>query len=255
MDEPTRGIDIGAKAEFHALMGQLAGQGIGILMISSEMPEIMGMSDRVIVMCQGRVTGEFKRGELSQVEIMTSAAQYPRKDWLEFVASARARSKIRHALRAREKERGRELGREILDRDLRKAGLSVDYQTMDWGSVIRRLDSREPPERGGWSAYFSSWAGLDHINPAGHLVLRGNGRSGFVGWPESTALEALREAWFEAATLEEQKRIAADIQRQAMQDVPYIPLGQYFLPMAHRRTVAGVSQPGGIPLFWGVTVG
>ena len=59
------------------------------------------------------------------VEILTSPAQYPRKDWLEFVVSARARSKIRHALRAREKERGRELGREILDRDLRKAGLSL----------------------------------------------------------------------------------------------------------------------------------
>jgi GTP pyrophosphokinase len=59
------------------------------------------------------------------VEIVTSQNQYPRKDWLEFVASARARSKIRHALRSREKERGRELGREILDRDLRKAGLSL----------------------------------------------------------------------------------------------------------------------------------
>ena len=76
MDEPTRGIDVGAKAEFHALMSQLAGQGIGILMISSEMPEIMGMSDRVIVMCQGRITGEFKRGQLSQVEIMTSATKF-----------------------------------------------------------------------------------------------------------------------------------------------------------------------------------
>jgi len=76
MDEPTRGIDIGAKAEFHALMSQLAQQGMGILMISSEMPEIMGMSDRVIVMCQGRVTGEFKRGQLSQVEIMTSATKF-----------------------------------------------------------------------------------------------------------------------------------------------------------------------------------
>jgi ABC-type sugar transport system ATPase subunit len=76
MDEPTRGIDIGAKAEFHALMSRLAGQGMGILMISSEMPEIMGMSDRVIVMCQGRVTGEFQRGNLSQVEIMTSATKF-----------------------------------------------------------------------------------------------------------------------------------------------------------------------------------
>jgi ABC-type sugar transport system ATPase subunit len=76
MDEPTRGIDIGAKAEFHALMSRLAGQGIGILMISSEMPEILGMSDRVIVMCQGRVTDEFQRGRFSQVDIMTSATKF-----------------------------------------------------------------------------------------------------------------------------------------------------------------------------------
>jgi ABC-type sugar transport system ATPase subunit len=76
MDEPTRGIDIGAKAEFHALMSELAQQGMGILMISSEMPEILGMSDRVIVMCQGRVTDEFKRGQMSQVDIMTSATKF-----------------------------------------------------------------------------------------------------------------------------------------------------------------------------------
>ncbi|MFQ3623724.1 MAG: ABC transporter substrate-binding protein, partial [Acetobacteraceae bacterium] len=101
----------------------------------------------------------------------------------------------------------------------------------------------------------SSWAGLDHINPAGHLVLRGNGRAGFVGWPESPRIEELREAWFEAASLDEQRRIAAELQRQAMEDVPYVPLGQYFLPMAHRRTLSGVLQPGGIPLFWGVSIG
>jgi ABC-type sugar transport system ATPase subunit len=76
MDEPTRGIDVGAKAEVHALMSRLAKQGIGILMISSEMPEIIGMSDRVMVMCQGRITGEFERGNLNQEEIMTCATQF-----------------------------------------------------------------------------------------------------------------------------------------------------------------------------------
>jgi D-xylose transport system ATP-binding protein len=76
MDEPTRGIDVGAKAEVHALMSRLAQDGIGILMISSEMPEIMGMSDRVFVMCQGRVTGEFERGHLDQEEIMTCATKF-----------------------------------------------------------------------------------------------------------------------------------------------------------------------------------
>jgi ABC-type sugar transport system ATPase subunit len=76
LDEPTRGIDVGAKAEVHALMSRLAGEGIGILMISSELPEIMGMSDRVFVMCQGRVTGEFQRHELSQELIMSCATQF-----------------------------------------------------------------------------------------------------------------------------------------------------------------------------------
>jgi ribose transport system ATP-binding protein len=76
MDEPTRGIDVGAKAEVHALMSRLAQQGMGILMISSEMPEIVGMSDRVVVMCQGRVTGEFERGAMTQEDIMTCATQF-----------------------------------------------------------------------------------------------------------------------------------------------------------------------------------
>jgi ABC-type sugar transport system ATPase subunit len=76
LDEPTRGIDVGAKAEVHALMSRLAQQGMAIVMISSEMPEIIGMSDRVIVLCQGRVTGEFSRAELSQEKIMTSATQF-----------------------------------------------------------------------------------------------------------------------------------------------------------------------------------
>lgn len=80
MDEPTRGIDVGAKAEIHALMSQLAQQGLAILMISSEMPEIIGMSDRVIVLCQGRVTGEYKRGSMTQEAIMTSATQFVKTD-------------------------------------------------------------------------------------------------------------------------------------------------------------------------------
>jgi ABC-type sugar transport system ATPase subunit len=76
LDEPTRGIDVGAKAEVHALASQLAQQGVAILMISSELPEIMEMSDRVIVMCQGRITGEFERHEYSQERIMSCATQF-----------------------------------------------------------------------------------------------------------------------------------------------------------------------------------
>ncbi len=73
LDEPTRGIDVGAKAEIHALMSQLAKQGMGILMISSELPEILGVSDRIIVMHEGHITAEFMRGAATQEAIMLAA--------------------------------------------------------------------------------------------------------------------------------------------------------------------------------------
>jgi ABC-type sugar transport system ATPase subunit len=74
LDEPTRGIDVGAKAEVHAIMNQLALQGIGIIMISSEMPEVLAMSDRIVVMCEGRISGILDRAEASQERIMAYAS-------------------------------------------------------------------------------------------------------------------------------------------------------------------------------------
>jgi rhamnose transport system ATP-binding protein len=73
LDEPTRGIDIGAKSEVHHLMGELAAQGMGILMISSELPEILAMSDRILVMKEGRITGRFTKAEATAEKIMASA--------------------------------------------------------------------------------------------------------------------------------------------------------------------------------------
>jgi ABC-type sugar transport system ATPase subunit len=74
LDEPTRGIDVGAKAEVHGLMSRLAGQGVGIIMISSELPEILGMSDRILVVREGRISGEFRRGQATQEAILACAA-------------------------------------------------------------------------------------------------------------------------------------------------------------------------------------
>lgn len=73
LDEPTRGIDVGAKAEIHKLITKMAQEGKAIIMISSELPEILGMSDRIIVMHEGRVKGELKREEASQEKIMKYA--------------------------------------------------------------------------------------------------------------------------------------------------------------------------------------
>jgi ABC-type sugar transport system ATPase subunit len=73
VDEPTRGIDVGAKAEIHALLSDLARQGVGILMISSDLPEILAMSDRILIMHQGRLTGEVPGKGATQEQIMTLA--------------------------------------------------------------------------------------------------------------------------------------------------------------------------------------
>jgi rhamnose transport system ATP-binding protein len=75
LDEPTRGIDVGTKAAVHQLMGELAEKGVAILMISSELPEVIGMSDRILVMCEGRLTGEFSRAGASQERIMQAATR------------------------------------------------------------------------------------------------------------------------------------------------------------------------------------
>jgi ribose transport system ATP-binding protein len=76
-DEPTRGIDVGAKEEIYALLNELAGQGKSIIMISSELPEVLRMSHRVVVMSEGRVTGELAAGEATQESVMHLATLRP----------------------------------------------------------------------------------------------------------------------------------------------------------------------------------
>ncbi|NUT57510.1 MAG: sugar ABC transporter ATP-binding protein [Agromyces sp.] len=73
VDEPTRGIDVGTKAEVHRLLSELAGRGIGILMISSELPEVLGMADRVLVMREGRITAEIDRADATSENVMFAA--------------------------------------------------------------------------------------------------------------------------------------------------------------------------------------
>lgn len=75
-DEPTRGIDVAAKVEIYNLMNRLKQSGIGVMFVSSEMPEVMGMSDRIIVMCDGRITGEFMIEDATQDKILTKATQF-----------------------------------------------------------------------------------------------------------------------------------------------------------------------------------
>jgi rhamnose transport system ATP-binding protein len=73
LDEPTRGVDVGAKAQFHQLIRQLASRGLAVLLISSDLPELLALSDRILVMREGRVVGEMGRGEATQGRVLEMA--------------------------------------------------------------------------------------------------------------------------------------------------------------------------------------
>ncbi len=129
---------------------------------------------------------------------------------------------------------------------LQRAGFAVEDATSDWGTLLQRRANRKPPTEGGWDALVVLLSGTELMTPAGHLLLRGNGADAWFGWPSSPTLETLRDSWFDAPDLAEQKRIAREIQLQAFQDVPYIPLGQYFTDSAYQKGLVDIRR--GIPL-------
>jgi peptide/nickel transport system substrate-binding protein len=133
---------------------------------------------------------------------------------------------------------------------LTRAGMNVEFVSTDWGTVVQRRANRGLPSAGGWSIFFTFWAGVDMFNPGVHQSLRGNGERAWFGWPTMPRIEELRGAWFEAPDMDTQKRLAREIQQVAFQDVPYLPLGQYFQATAYRRGLTGVLK--GLPLFWNV---
>lgn len=135
----------------------------------------------------------------------------------------------------------------------RKVGLNVDYQAIDWTTLVQRRIKQDPIDKGGWNVFVINDNGINQINPAGHLWLRGNGKDAPPGWPTSAGLETLREEWFNAANFDAQKEAARKLQLQAFQDVPYIPLGQSVAPTAYRSSITGVLN--GQPTFWNVRRG
>ena len=135
---------------------------------------------------------------------------------------------------------------------LRKVGINLDYQTLDWGTVTQRLGSREPIAKGGWSAFANYIPGIIAVSPATHSYIRGTGTgSSAYGWPTSAALEQLRDRYLDAELPDEQASLCREIQSQAFLDMPYLPYGLWQQPTAFRKSVSGI--PNGHPLFYGIT--
>jgi len=132
----------------------------------------------------------------------------------------------------------------------RKIGFNVDMPALDWGTVIQRLASQQPIDKGGWNAFSNSTAGVNTFNPAAHNYIRGGGKTATFGWADIPKLEELRNAWFDAPTVEAQAAICREMQRVSFETVPYIPTGVYFQPTAYRTSLTDVRR--GFPQFYGV---
>jgi peptide/nickel transport system substrate-binding protein len=132
--------------------------------------------------------------------------------------------------------------------ELARAGLNLDVQTGDWGSISQRRANRGPLDKGGWSIFMTSLSNT--IDPGGHLALRTNGAKAWFGWPDIPRIEELREAWFDAPDLASQQKICADIQLQVMTEAPYIPVGENRSICAARRDITHIFS--GAPYFYDV---
>ena len=135
--------------------------------------------------------------------------------------------------------------------ELKKIGFNVDLQAMDWGTLITRRASKEPLDKGGWNIFFTWTVSPDLLNPAVLSALRGNGANGWFGWPTDPKIEALHDQWFAAPDLAAQQKVAAELQTQAFQSVPYIPTGQFVIPTAFRKNLSGVIVAP-VLFFWNV---
>jgi peptide/nickel transport system substrate-binding protein len=124
---------------------------------------------------------------------------------------------------------------------LKEAGLNVELQAMDWGTLITRRTSKEPIDKGGWSLLHTWIAAPDFFSPAVNILVRGSGDKAWFGWPRDDKIEALIDSWFKAPDFAAQKRLAADIQTEAYaREIPYVPTGQFVIPTAYRRNLAGI---------------
>src|SRR5437764_205051 len=136
---------------------------------------------------------------------------------------------------------------------LREAGFKVDVQATDWQTVVSRRTSQKPVKEGGWNMFFTNWVAADVMNPVVNFSIGGRGKNGgWFGWAEDAKIEQLKDAYARSSSPEEQKKLAADIQKEAYDQVIYVPLGQFLIPSAWRKSLSGVLDGPATPIFWNI---
>ena len=132
---------------------------------------------------------------------------------------------------------------------LRTMGMTVDLQESDWGTVVQRRASREPPDKGGWNIFHTTGSSSNWINPAVASPWRGQGKQGWFGWWDNPRLEAMVNDWLAAPDEAAQTTVAKAIGVLALEEAPSIPLGQYYIRTVFNKRLTGMLQ-GPCPYPW-----
>jgi peptide/nickel transport system substrate-binding protein len=133
---------------------------------------------------------------------------------------------------------------------LQKIGLNVDLLALEWGAVVSRRASKEPPDKGGWNIFYTYLGGFGNISPGPNIAIRASGGNSWFGWPTDPDMEALRDKWFAAPDLASQQKICAEMQAHFWQNPSYVPLGMYYQPTAFQKSLVDIHD--GWPQFYGV---
>jgi len=134
---------------------------------------------------------------------------------------------------------------------LQKLGMNVQMADSDWGTVVQRRGNRESVEKGGWSIFHTTGPATGWSNPALSLLVRGQGAKGWFGWWDNAKAEDLAEAWLYAADEPSRKTAAVALARLALEEVATVPLGQFVIRTAWRKSLTGML-PGSAPYPWGL---
>jgi peptide/nickel transport system substrate-binding protein len=137
---------------------------------------------------------------------------------------------------------------------LESIGFKVEYQAMDWAKVLLTRARREPPDRGGWNILHTWWPATTVINPAVHFGISGAGSAAWFGWPDIPRLDKLTTDWVRATDQARRKQVAEEIQKVALDEVAFVPWGEWFAPTAFRKEVQGILKFAA-PVFWNVKIG
>ena len=133
------------------------------------------------------------------------------------------------------------------------AGFNAELRAMDWSTNLATRAKKDPPDKGGWNLLHTWWMAADVMHPAVHFGVSGAGAGAWFGWSDIPQLERLITDFVRATDQGRRKQIANEVQKVALEEVAYVPWGEWMLPTAFRKNVSGI-QKFIAPLFWNVQI-